>query len=272
MEILMVKKRYTFYYIEFILGHYTSIDDPKLIYLFNRMSNEEKLDIESGNFDQMWIRAWREIPHRSDYEMFMKYHKCKKKFDNCFKDSMKGLRDLLGASTSQDTMWEIPKGRKNNGSVFESELSCAIREFVEETGLPSSQFYIVPNKTFDMNFSNKKAQYISKFYIAVASSSTLVNRKFKRRNPKVVTESEITATNSKSMVDARFPSDPRLNFANHHQLLEVIDVQWINLEELKFLDQSKRFYTTVNNIFKMLRSQYNIPKLTELNMLNNMCN
>lgn len=296
----MVKKRYTFYYIEFILGHYTSADDLKLIFLFKRMSNEEKLDIESGSFERMWVRVWRELPIESDHDMFMKYYKCKRKFENCFQASdkirndfrqgrngtIKNLKELLSASTSQDLMWEIPKGRKDQYSS-ETDLSCAIRELCEETELGSDRFYIIPNQTVEMRFSNRKAQYISKFYIAVAlDGSNTLDRRFRRWNPKVLIHDEVLSPllvkevdtkekkekkeskeSKEKKDDPRFPSDPRLNFANHHQLLEVIDVRWVGLEELKFLDQSKRFYTTVNNIFKMLRSRYRIPKLTELDLL-----
>jgi 8-oxo-dGTP pyrophosphatase MutT (NUDIX family) len=241
MEILMVKKRYTFYYVEFILGHYTNADDIKLPYLFNRMSNEEKLDIESCCFERMWARVWREVPTNQDV-MYAKYIKCKRKFDNCFTGSCSvAISELLSASTSQDPMWEIPKGRKD---ANETELGCAIRELREETELSDNSYYIIPGQTIEMRFTNRKAQYISKFFIAIAIESVTL--------------------------DGKFRQSAKLNFANHHQLLEVIDVRWINLDEMKFLDSSKKFYTVIDGIFRLLRTRYRVPKLTELKQLHNL--
>lgn len=289
MEILMVKKRYTFYYVEFILGHYASTDDNKILYLFDRMANEEKLEIESKDFDRMWVRIWREKPTNSDADMYIKYLKCKRKFEHTFSNPHKLLK-LLSASTSSDFMWEIPKGHRNAG---ETELGCAMREFSEETEL--ADYMIIPEESIEMQYTNNKAQYIYKFFLGLARQDANPSRKFKLRNKQIPDDikgpvlpplpsrvlpplgnsfknSEISKESSKEKPWHRRSSPSpnkvaRLNFANHHQLSEIIDVRWVTQDDLRFLDQSKRFYNLVRNIFKILRSRYRIPKLTQLGML-----
>jgi 8-oxo-dGTP pyrophosphatase MutT (NUDIX family) len=240
LEILMVKKRYTFYYIEFIRGHYSPGDNEKLIYLFNRISNEEKVEIESMNFDQMWYRVWRYIPSPDSNE-YIWFVKCKRKFDMNFsspRDQLR-LRNLLSQSTSSDCMWEIPKGRRD---AEETELLCALRELQEESGYNPGSCMILP-ETMELRTSNNKAIYINKYFIALDKQSSLDSR-YKLRSYK-----------------------PKLSFNDARQISEIIDVRWMSLVEIKFLDQTNNFTRIVGNIFKILRARYKIPKLTEIGLL-----
>lgn len=255
LEVLMVKKRYTFYYAEFIFGHYAVGDDTKIVYLMNRMSAEEKTDIESMDFDRMWYRIWMNIPVRSTIgdvggdsdSLYDFYCKCRAKFIKAFisydefgnairSDRLVGF---LCDSTNQDSMWEIPKGKRNQG---ETELSCAVREFTEETGL--SDYRIIPNETVEMKYANNKASYSYKYFIsveggcnAVAQKRYKVGRRLKQRTP-------------------------RINFKDRRQITEISDIKWMSLEEIKLIDQTKRFSTLVSGIFKVLRSRYKLPSLT----------
>lgn len=241
LEILMVKKRYTFYYVEFIRGHYAPSDDTKILYLLNRISNEEKVEIESMNFDHMWYRVWRDIP-TIDSNEYTWFAKCKRKFEMNFsapRDQAR-LRQLLNQSTSTDCMWEIPKGRRDPD---EAELTCALRELQEESGYDGTSCIILP-ETMELRTSNNKATYINKYFLAIDKSKTPVNSRYKIRS-KV----------------------PKLSFNDARQISEIIDVRWMSLMEIKFLDQTNQFARIICNIFKLLRSRYKIPKLTKLGLL-----
>ena len=66
--------------------------------------------------------------------------------------------------------WGFPKGRRNS---FESDYSCAVREFVEETGLQESDIHIFENmapirETF---FGNNNIHYCHVYYVAWIHSS-----------------------------------------------------------------------------------------------------
>src|SRR5579883_3638181 len=92
IEFLLIQKRTTFYYTEFILKyHYdyryskefsrgsanakdssrnfvtynSDLDEEKLLYLFDHMTYEEKLDILSLDFGRMWYRIWMVNPETS---------------------------------------------------------------------------------------------------------------------------------------------------------------------------------------------------------------
>src|SRR3989304_3957528 len=68
-EILLICKRWTYAYIDFIHGKYNSLDNFQLIELFNKMTFEEKLDILSLNFAQMWYRIWLNTPKKKQYHI-----------------------------------------------------------------------------------------------------------------------------------------------------------------------------------------------------------
>ena len=53
-EMLLVKKRCTYNFVEFVLGHYTKNNDNRLHYLFNGMTNAEKLHILSLDYGQVY--------------------------------------------------------------------------------------------------------------------------------------------------------------------------------------------------------------------------
>jgi 8-oxo-dGTP pyrophosphatase MutT (NUDIX family) len=240
MEILMVKKRYTFYFVEFIMGHYSPTDDTKLVYLFNRIANEEKVDIESMDFDLMWYRVWRGIPKQdtSEYTWFLK---CKRKFEANFSNNATRLKYLLSQSTSSDPMWEIPKGKRNPD---EKELTCALREFHEETGVDPTTCKLTHDE-MEMRYTNNKATYVNKYFLALD-------------------------TTQQSRLDTRYKirtSRPKLGFTDARQISEIIDVRWMSLVEIRFLDQTKRFTKIIDSMFKLIRSRYKVPKLTESDLL-----
>ena len=236
MEILMVKKRYTFYFLEFIMGHYSPNDDIKLLYLFNRISIDEKIVIETMDFDRMWYHIWREVP-TAETESYSWYCRCKRKFTINFTvpNGEQHIRSLLTQSTSQDCMWEIPKGKRNSN---ETELECAIRETQEETNMTTDQYKLL-GESLEMQYSNEKVCYANKYFVAVSTTPKTLYRADK----------------------------PRLTFMNSRQISEIVDVRWISLEEIRFLDLTHRFTNLVTSCFKLLRSRYRLPKLTELGMI-----
>lgn len=248
MEMLMIRKRYTFYFVEFILGHYYPNDDKRFIYLFNRISADEKLEIESLNFSRMWYKVWltdfsdtlRNI-HNETRE-YQTYCRCKKKFENTFlRDQGRRLKTLLNLSQNQDSMWEIPKGRKNTPQ--EPELNCAKRETMEEVGITPVDYTIIPEiPPFEMEYSNEKAKYINKYFICIESSN--INDSKKYRSPK-----------------------PYIDYLDKRQVSEVVEIKWMSLEEIQFVDYTKRFAEMAKHIFRLLVRRYRLPKMTVLGMI-----
>ena len=61
LQILLIKKRYTYCFAAFVLGQYNK-NEKYLKFLFNGMTVQEKIDILSLNFDILWYKIWMEIP------------------------------------------------------------------------------------------------------------------------------------------------------------------------------------------------------------------
>jgi hypothetical protein len=63
-QCLFICKRYTYAYNSFVHGNYRIEDLPEL---FSKMTIDEKLDILSFNFDQIWYRVWLGTPKGASF-------------------------------------------------------------------------------------------------------------------------------------------------------------------------------------------------------------
>lgn len=57
-QILLIKKRHTYQFVEFIFGCYHASDIKRLRYLFSHMTTAEKMDVLTLNFDLLWCKMW----------------------------------------------------------------------------------------------------------------------------------------------------------------------------------------------------------------------
>ena len=194
MQILLVKKRYTYQFASFVFGHYKRSDEKKLIFLFNSMTYEEKIDIISLRFDLLWYRIWLEFPEAKHEEIVLhsqqldiarlldvrkrknkkaitqmdSYIRRKAKFENSFcADGGKYLLHLIENTSNGSTLWEIPKGHSNKKEL---PLDVAIRECKEETGLSLSKYDIM----YDMNsivdtYMSSGIRYRNEYFIAYST-------------------------------------------------------------------------------------------------------
>jgi 8-oxo-dGTP pyrophosphatase MutT (NUDIX family) len=245
-EILMIKKRYTYHYFSFIFGHYQKYNNKHLQYLFNNMTFGEKVDILSMKFSNMWYRLWLSDPEKNYniYNMYkgkqnntahMKnlncYFRKKSKFETIFlRDNGKRLRRLIHNSSNSVTPWEIPKG---SSDIDELDMNCAIREFEEETGIYPDKYSIL----WDVNpitssHKDENIIYRSVYYLAY------FNKPCKWH--------------------------PKVKFETSHQLSEVEQVQWVALDEIKFLNLNEKtkkrliilYKKVIHNFKKCVKSKY----------------
>jgi 8-oxo-dGTP pyrophosphatase MutT (NUDIX family) len=165
-QILLICKRYTYAYNQFIHGHYDASDDVSIKCLFNEMTFEEKIDLISLNFQQIWHRVW--INKTFNRKSFLL---AKTKFDNTFAtDNGIRLRKLLNKCTHADRIWEIPKGRKINRS--ESDIHCAIREFEEETCI-NKQSYKLLDSDMSYTYIDDNVKYVNIYQLAIATEDII---------------------------------------------------------------------------------------------------
>ena len=140
--IILVQRKYTIGFIEFMRGKYDVNNKPYIIKLFNMMTfNEIQIIKDINEFD--------DIRHKTgllkDLFFNLEYDDAKRKF-NILTTHIDGnmITKLLLQSYVKWTSpeWGIPKGRKHNK---ESEIMCAIREFTEETGITAKDLTIYRN-------------------------------------------------------------------------------------------------------------------------------
>lgn len=212
-EILLICKRYTYSYNTFIHGRYDANNSEALVELFGGMTVDEKLDILSFNFMQIWYRVWLNNPHRT-----VSYFVSKNKFESAFLvDSGARLRRLISRAGHSDKIWEIPKGRKKN--KLELDIHCAIREFHEETGVPKAKYRIFPENTRTHSYVDDNIRYTNLYYLAFAPHNIQLT----------------------------------VDFALQDQVDEICDIRWASLEDIRVLDKTGKLSAVVKPMFNFMK-------------------
>jgi hypothetical protein len=146
IEFLMIQRKDTLGYIEFMRGKYNINNTDYIQSLFNQMTNLELERIETIDFESLWNSLW-------DYQISRQY---KQEYDNALEKyellkiggneevPVKKLAEYIESASREwlTPEWGFPKGRR---SLRESEITCALREFTEETGLTETQCVIIKN-------------------------------------------------------------------------------------------------------------------------------
>lgn len=174
VEFLMIRRKDSFGYIDFIRGKYNPYNIESFQNSINEMSNDEKRQILTEPFDVLWKKMWGGMANSQYRNEEMT---SSKKFQLVstgitIGDTKITLKDLVEASTTNwsETEWEFPKGRRNNQ---EKDLECALREFEEETGYNKNNVDVVENVLpFEEIYigSNHKS-YKHKYFLAYMESN-----------------------------------------------------------------------------------------------------
>ena len=128
-RVILIQRKHTIGFIEFIRGKYDVNNPEYIIKLFNMMTfDEKKILREYNNFDtiRIIIGLKRDLHYKNEYD------EAKQKYTELQKNNL--INKLLVKSYTKWTSpeWGLPKGRRN---YKEYEIECAIREFSEETGI-----------------------------------------------------------------------------------------------------------------------------------------
>lgn len=173
-EYLMVQRKDSLSYVEFIRGKYSIEKKNYILSLVSNMTPWERENIRSLTFDQLWKSLWQ----AEDCKAYQKeYADAKAKFDVLRKGyMMKNDQNELyyfdfdyilnnTFSCLMEAEWGFPKGRRN---INENDFSCAIREFHEETGMHPRYIRIIGNqKPFEEVFTGtNRIRYKHIYYLA----------------------------------------------------------------------------------------------------------
>jgi len=142
IKFLIIKRKHTLGYIEFIRGRYKPNDIDGIVFLFQQMTKEEINKIGSLSITELWDNFWIDPNKKLLYDR--EYGKTKQKFEKLKNDENIDLKlDFYVKHINpfwNEPEWGFPKGRKNK---LETNLECAIREFEEETGFKREDYTLL---------------------------------------------------------------------------------------------------------------------------------
>jgi 8-oxo-dGTP pyrophosphatase MutT (NUDIX family) len=194
-EYLMIRRKDTLGYIDFMRGKYSIYNRPYIINMLNQMTRHEKAQMRSGDFGLLWQSVWgkplpplpatpsqfrsEELSSRDKYNVLFKGVYSKQT------ETMYTLNDLIDESDAMATTtqwdepeWGFPKGRRN---PQEKDYDCALREFAEETGISTSHLNNIQNlipyeEIFTgSNYKSYKHKYYVMFLDAAQNDISLNN-------------------------------------------------------------------------------------------------
>ena len=172
IKFLLIRRKHTLGYIEFIRGHYKVDNIDGIIYLFKQMIKNEIENINKNTFDDLWKELWGKEINNKDIE----YKKSKSKFEKL----RLGDDDILSLEfyiTNIKPQWDFPewgfpKGRRNNK---ENDLECAQREFIEETGIQNKDYNIIDtiNPLIENFIGTNGIKYRHIYYVCLSNKNDI---------------------------------------------------------------------------------------------------
>ncbi len=147
IQYLMIKRKHSLGFVEFMRGKYPVNNYDYLINIFNEMSNEEKDKIKKLDFNDLWEYVWGNqigIQYRGEEKISReRYESLKNGISSKIQFNLETL--LTNCEYKwKEPEWGFPKGRRN---YQEKDLNCALREFEEETGYIRNNVQLIQNIT-----------------------------------------------------------------------------------------------------------------------------
>lgn len=152
IEYLMIRRKDTLGYVDFLRGKYAIDNKEYLMRMFNQMTIHEKSKAQEGNFEQMWKDLWGKTKISNQYKIEEKISQ--QKFRQIAQGSIDkmtnetfSISSLINDSNINGKPWEeqewgFPKGRRN---YQENDYICALREMSEETGYSTKNIRNIHN-------------------------------------------------------------------------------------------------------------------------------
>lgn len=181
---LMICRKDSLGYIEFLRGKYPLYNKDYIQTLVNEMTINEKNKILSSSFDELWSELWGDyvgLQYRNEEKHSRDKFNQIKRGINIYDEGTYDLEIIVKESKTkwETPEWGFPKGRRN---YQESDITCAYREFIEETGYQKNDIDMVTNmQPFEELFvgSNFKS-YKHKYYLAMFKVDKYINDDFQK--------------------------------------------------------------------------------------------
>jgi len=231
-KIVMVERKDSLSYIEFMRGKYKTIYDTDYIkLLFSRFSQKELKDIVEKDFDTLWRELWIHT-ETINPRIKREYKKSKIDFNKLKKGYNKNGKEInlktLVSNVEKPYIlneWEIPKGRRK---MHENNRACAIREFYEETNVNQKDYKLYKNiiPIVEEYVGINHVRYKHVYYIGYIKKKC----------------------------------ELKIDETNKDQYTEIKSIKWCNeedcLKKIRNYDNNKR--NVIVNFFEYLRNHKNV--------------
>jgi 8-oxo-dGTP pyrophosphatase MutT (NUDIX family) len=176
IELLIIKRKDSLAFIDFMRGKYIMEDKNYILNLLNNMSINERIFLLNNDFDIIWNYLWNYNTnnlYRNEEKLSkIKFNKLKRGYTSILESyNLKDLVDLCDKKYLEPE-WGFPKGRRN---YHEKDIVCGLREFEEETGYKKSDIEIFNNIVpFEEIFtgSNYKS-YKHKYFVGIINNNSV---------------------------------------------------------------------------------------------------
>jgi len=224
-EYLMVRRRNTIGFVEFMRGKYTLDNYKYILSIFTIMTISEREQILTSTFDELWESLWM---NKNVRQYQNEYSHSKKKFDILNNglivtqlNQKLTLEDFhrLAPKDYTEQEWGFPKGRRN---LKENDLQAAIRECNEETGLSKQDYDIIEKapKFQEVFLGTNNIRYKHIYFLAKYNSNKAL----------------------------------QIDLENSVQLLEISEVSWFHLDDclLKIRNYNEAKKELIKNVDEYL--------------------
>lgn len=190
LSVLMVRRKDSMSYVEFIRGKYDPSDIDYVSRQISNMTIQEQTAIKTQPFEDLWNKLWNNAKPIDTIE----YEIARDKFNAINKDK------IISENPSKfsEPEWGFPKGRRIRG---ETDIQCAMREFFEETNIPNEAYTIHEDIIFTETFiGTNNVQYKHVYFVATLKDSSLINQS---RKLTATQRREVSAVEWKTLLECR---------------------------------------------------------------------
>ena len=235
-QYLMVQRKDSLSYVEFIRGKYTVDQKAYLLKLFSNMTIEERTGLATLTFDVLWKSLWQSETCKS---FVREYNEAKSKFEMLRQGYiMKNTKnevyyfdiDYIVNNTVcnvYESEWGFPKGRRN---INEPDFACAVREFKEETGIQPKHIRVIGQiKPLEEVFSGtNKVRYKHVYYVATSTANAMYSMYHANKTVTATAGANASNASNASAPSSIQPRSALFNPCNKMQSREIKDVKWFD--------------------------------------------
>lgn len=165
IQYLMIQRRDSIGFVDFMRGKYKIGDNDYIVTQIEGMTRDERDRLVNKPFDALWDDLWG-LPQEGFHAYKAERENARQKLEalRAGTPSLAQIVDSIPVVYSTPE-WGFPKGRRD---MHESEYTCAIREFYEETNLSERDILPIRNmaplcETF---MGSNSIQYSHKYFMA----------------------------------------------------------------------------------------------------------